>query len=155
MATIKSSEVKIYARSIDAARMITGFPITLPGEQLTGNDANLIMDPIVRMRTIVELTGIGVTRRQRRDAALADVGSNALNGLLDTADPNGLFQLLNGADKTGRPFVVRAEYGGVDAFIDVSWLINAFEFTPTVGTYVMIKGSLDAEGSVFALGSDF
>ena len=155
MATIRASAVKIYARSIDATRMITGFPIAAPGELLTGNDANLIMDPIVRMRTIVELTGIGVTRRQRRDAALADIGSNSLNGLLDTADPNGLFHLLNGADKTGRPFVTRAEYGAVNATIDISWLINSFEFNPTVGTFVMIKGSLDAEGSVFDLGSDF
>ena len=115
---------------------------------LNNRDAQLLVDPISEMKEVVEITGIGVARRQRRDAALADVGAITVSGILDAADPDGLFKLLTTAHDAGDPIELVVRYGAAGApTVTARWLVASVEYETSVGTFVMVRGSLEAEGT--------
>ena len=127
-----------------------GAPVVARTE-LTGNDAQILVDPIKRMTEIVETTGVGVERRQRRDARLQDLGGITISGLLDPAVSTGLHRMLKSAYTAGAPLTLEIAYGGAaggaDETVSANWLVSELEMSQAVGQFVMTKGTLEAQGT--------
>ena len=111
---------------------------------ITDDKSKVMLDPIKRMTTIVDTTGVGDERRQRRDAGLEDLGDVTISGLLDPAVANGLYALLVGSFGVGE-FELEVEYDATHS-ITANWLVEELESDHVVGDFVMVKAKLKAEG---------
>ena len=118
-------------------------------QTLTADEAKLMVEPIKRMQSIVDITGVGVSRRQRRDAGLDDLGGIAITGLLDSEDPNGLWALLKGSREARAHFTLTITYTSGHE-VSADWVVSELESDHVVGDFVMAKGSLEARGTGYA-----
>ena len=145
MATVKTSDLVIKAMQGTGAT-IAGFNSAVT---LTSAEAKVLIDPVKQLTSIVETTGVGVGRRQRRDAGLKDLGGITISGLLDPVDADGLYELLRLAYDGGLPFSLEVEYASGKS-IKADWLVESLETDHTVGDFVMVKGSIVATGKGYA-----
>ena len=143
MALLPVKDVQLWVKSTH----VTAFIAAL---QITDDKAKTMLDPIKRMTTIVDTTGIGDQRRQRRDAGLQDLADVTISGLLDPADNDGLYALLVGSFGVGE-FELDVRYSGssTNNNIKANWLVAELESDHKVGDLVMVKAKLQAEGSGF------
>ena len=151
MALVKVSALGIYVKQ-GTGSTLAGFNAQV---KLSDDEAQVLIDPIKQMATIVETTGVGESRRQRRDAGLADLGGINVSGLLDPTDADGLYELLKSAHDAGASFELEVAY--VDhatpaqrKSIKADWLVETLEIDHTVGTFVMVKGAVVANGKGYA-----
>ena len=143
MARVATRDVVVKATSTT----VTAFNTAVT---LTGNDAKLMLDAMKRLQTIVDITGVGVARRQRRDAGLDDLASVSISGLLDTSDTDGLWALLKGSRANRASFLLTVEYGDAANAIAANWLVGELESDHVVADFVMAKATLEAEGGGYA-----
>ena len=144
MALIRVKDIVVKAKS----STVTAFNTAVT---LSDDDAKLMIGAIKQMTSIVEHTGVGVGRRRRRDAQLRDLGSIEISALMDTADPDGMFALINGSYNAGAEFELEVVYVATgNKSIKANWLVNNFDADHTVvGDYAMVKANIDAAGTGF------
>lgn len=148
MARIDVSTITVHARITGGAPPFNAAP---PGVALQSDDAKLMLGPINHLKEQVEITGVGITRRQRKDANLADTGDFEISGLMDAADPDGLVKALRSAQKAGNELVIRITYSA-GVYVEAGWLVENLEIATSVGDFVNVKGSLKASGTFTEMG---